>query len=81
MAEVPEVVPRDVDGDGVVPPPGRTAGVVRPVLQPGPADHQPADSGGPPPLQVDHQAARVGSQVQGGVSDVPAKVRSVLQFL
>ena len=69
---VTEVPHHDGDCDGVVVPPGGTAGVVAPVLQPGPAEDQPADTGGQTPLQVELHSARVGPQVQWSLSDIPA---------
>ena len=74
LTEVIELPHHDGDGDGVVLPPGGTAGVVAAVLQPGPADHQPADTGGLTPLQVEHHSARVRPQVQRCLSDIPAPV-------
>ena len=71
LTVVTELPHHDGDGDGVVVPPGGTAGVVGAVLQPGPADHQPADTGGLTPHQVEHHSARVRPQVQRCLSDIP----------
>ena len=76
LTEVPN---HDGDGDGVVVPPGGTAGVVAAVLQPGPADHQPAVTGGLTPLQVEHPSTRVRPQVQSSLSDIPSANITVLQ--